>query len=340
MRNGKGIQLFKFPIFFTKASEVAGATFSDSDSSPVPKYFNPSPKIFLISESDSCSDSGYRRSKRNLPMFLLKKWPLRLLPLPELKSDSGSGSIFSQIFHSGSERKRQNPAGVDSGSMAPSEKRNHQKDKSSKFREVSISIITNCGDLPVEVPALRPPSSAIGLITYFCETFSAFFKKRILRIEGTTTRAKELASECLEIMRACAKRKRRACAKHKRRACAKHKRCACAKHKRNDGKWGEPFKLVGCFQVNNSQTRSSTCWLALLSCERAFIVESALCCANTLAFAISSNFILSSLLIKGDKERFLWRELLCLWWRSFDLRRSGHIAVTKKKFIFAHAELQ
>jgi len=35
--------------------------------------------------------------------------------LPKLKSDFGSGSGFSQIFDSGSERKTQNPAGVDSG---------------------------------------------------------------------------------------------------------------------------------------------------------------------------------------------------------------------------------
>ena len=56
------------------------------------------------------------RSNYNLPMFLLKKWPHRLLLLPKLKNDSRSG--FSQIFDSGSgsERKTQNPAGVNSGS--------------------------------------------------------------------------------------------------------------------------------------------------------------------------------------------------------------------------------
>jgi len=54
-------------------------------------------------------------------MFLPEKWPHRLLLLPKLKSDFGSGSGFSQIFDSGSgsEQKPQNPAGVDSGSPDP-----------------------------------------------------------------------------------------------------------------------------------------------------------------------------------------------------------------------------
>jgi len=41
--------------------------------------------------------------------------------MPKLKSDSGSGSGFSQTFDSGSwsEQKPQNPAGVDSGSPDP-----------------------------------------------------------------------------------------------------------------------------------------------------------------------------------------------------------------------------
>jgi len=75
------------------------------------------PAILQILESDSCSDSGYnRRSNRNLPMFLPKKWPHRLLP-PKWKSDAGS--CFSQIFDSGSETKTQKPAGVDSGNPDP-----------------------------------------------------------------------------------------------------------------------------------------------------------------------------------------------------------------------------
>jgi len=43
----------------------------------------------------------------------------RPLLLIKLKSDSGSGSGFSQIFASGSERKTKNPAGVDSGYPHP-----------------------------------------------------------------------------------------------------------------------------------------------------------------------------------------------------------------------------
>jgi len=98
--------------------EVAGVTFSDSDSAPAPKFLNPGPAILQIWESDSCSDSGYNhRSIRNLPMFLLKKWPHRILLLPKWKSDSEFG--FSQIFDSGSERKTQNSSGVDSGNPDP-----------------------------------------------------------------------------------------------------------------------------------------------------------------------------------------------------------------------------
>jgi len=101
---------------------VAEVTFSDSDSTPVPKFLNPDPgpAIFQISESDSCSDSGYNHwSNRNLPMFLLQKRPHRLLLLPKFKSDSGS--VFSWNFDSGSgsERKTQNPAGVHSGNPDP-----------------------------------------------------------------------------------------------------------------------------------------------------------------------------------------------------------------------------
>ena len=54
--------------------EVTGVTFFDSDSPPVPKCLNPAPEIFQIWESDSCSDSGYNRYKRNLSMLLAKKW--------------------------------------------------------------------------------------------------------------------------------------------------------------------------------------------------------------------------------------------------------------------------
>jgi len=51
---------------------MAGVTFSDSDSAPVPKFLNPDPgpKIFQIWESDSYSDSGYHRRIRNSAMYL------------------------------------------------------------------------------------------------------------------------------------------------------------------------------------------------------------------------------------------------------------------------------
>jgi len=101
---------------------VVGVTFSDTDSAPVSKFLNPGPAILQIWESDSCSDSSYNHhSNRNLPMFLPEKWPHRLLPMPKLKSDAGSGPGFSQIFdsESRSEQKPQNPVGVDSGSPNP-----------------------------------------------------------------------------------------------------------------------------------------------------------------------------------------------------------------------------
>ena len=58
------------------------------------------------------------------PCFYVKKWSHRLLLLPKLKkSGSGSGSVFSQIFDSGSgsTTKTQNLAGVDSGFGATSD---------------------------------------------------------------------------------------------------------------------------------------------------------------------------------------------------------------------------
>jgi len=105
-------------------SEVARVTFSDSDSVLVPKFFNPVPAILQIWESDSCSDSGYNNRCKPFTQFthvLRKKLPYTLLLLPKLKSTTGSRFGFSQIFDpdSGSERKRQNPAGVDCGTPEP-----------------------------------------------------------------------------------------------------------------------------------------------------------------------------------------------------------------------------
>jgi len=58
------------------------------------------------------------------PCFYLRNIPRRLLLLPKWKSDSRSGSGFSQNFDSGfgSKRKTQNPARFNSGSMATSGK--------------------------------------------------------------------------------------------------------------------------------------------------------------------------------------------------------------------------
>jgi len=86
--------------------EVAGVTFSDSDSVPVPKILNSGPEMFQIWQSDTCSDSGYYRSIRNVPMFLLEKWPHRILLLHKLESDSGFSQNFDTGSGFGSERKR------------------------------------------------------------------------------------------------------------------------------------------------------------------------------------------------------------------------------------------
>jgi len=61
----------------------------------------------------------HHRSNRILAMFLLKKWPPRLLLLPKLKSDTGSGPGFHKLWVR-FRKKTKNPAGVDSGSMATS----------------------------------------------------------------------------------------------------------------------------------------------------------------------------------------------------------------------------
>jgi len=79
----------------TFTPEMTGVSFPDSTSAPVPKFLNSDqgPVIFLIWESDSCSDSGYNhRSNRNSPMISQKKWPHRFLLLLKLKSDSGPWS--------------------------------------------------------------------------------------------------------------------------------------------------------------------------------------------------------------------------------------------------------
>jgi len=102
-----------------------GVNFADFEFAPVPKFLNPEPgpvpDLFQIWESDSCSDSGYHQSSWEFTHILLKKLPNRLLQLPKLKSDPGFGSGLSQMFDSGTERKVQNPAGVDSGTSVSRE---------------------------------------------------------------------------------------------------------------------------------------------------------------------------------------------------------------------------
>ena len=95
--------------YMTRPLEVAGVTFSDSDSAPVPKFLNPDPgpAIFQILKSDSRCN---HRSSRNLPMFFLKKWPFRLLLLLKLKSDPDPGLAFPKFLtpgpHPGAKEKR------------------------------------------------------------------------------------------------------------------------------------------------------------------------------------------------------------------------------------------
>ena len=97
------------------------------------------PDILNIWESDSCSDFGDNdRSNPNLPMFLPKKWPHRLLVLPKWKSDSGSGSglkkKYDSLSGSGSERKTQNPAGADSSTPDPAPRlKQHRRENNEKL---------------------------------------------------------------------------------------------------------------------------------------------------------------------------------------------------------------
>jgi len=100
-------------------SEVAGVTFSDSDSAPVPKFFNPGPAILQIWESNSCSDSGYNHpSNHYLPITTaqtpataeLEKW---------LRIRVRFFTNFWLWVRTRSERKTQNAGGVDSGTPGP-----------------------------------------------------------------------------------------------------------------------------------------------------------------------------------------------------------------------------
>ena len=144
--------------YLCQLPEVAGVIFSDSNSALFSKFWNPGPDpvsaIFQIWESDSCSDSSYNhQSNLNLPMFLLKKWPHRLLLLPKLKSDSESGPGFSQILTPGLKEKTHNPAGVDSGTgSGPTSASYHHVRRDHVTRSAS-SFLSECevGTLRMEV---------------------------------------------------------------------------------------------------------------------------------------------------------------------------------------------
>ena len=119
----------KYSFALSNSPEVARVTFSDSDSTHVTKILNLDPvrKFFKFEnptpvQTPATIDPPMVAGVRNFEMyacFHLKEWPRRLLLLHKLKSASRSGSVFSQTFDTGSERKTQNPAAVDSSTPDP-----------------------------------------------------------------------------------------------------------------------------------------------------------------------------------------------------------------------------
>ena len=107
------------------AGEVTGVTFQ----TPTPPLFqNFSIRIQKFYKLENPTPvqtpvTVYRRSNRNLPMSLLKKWDDHAdsCYCRNWKATPDPGPFFSQRFGSGSapERKMQNPAGVDSGTQNP-----------------------------------------------------------------------------------------------------------------------------------------------------------------------------------------------------------------------------
>ena len=142
------------PLLFSKIVKTPAGVHSDT---PAPDSCTPEVAGVTF------SDSGYNhQSNLDLPMFLLKKWPHRLLLLLKLKSDSGSG--FTQIFDSGSwsgsEGKTQNPAGGDSGYHV----RSHLC-----YRRHAENVCFVIGDLALQ-PVGPPFSVWYGLIMHFCDS--------------------------------------------------------------------------------------------------------------------------------------------------------------------------
>jgi len=75
--------------------------------------------IFLIWESDSCLDSGYHGSNLNFPMLLHKEMTTQTPVTTEIERWLQIWVRFFTNFWLGSERKTQNPAGVDSAAPDP-----------------------------------------------------------------------------------------------------------------------------------------------------------------------------------------------------------------------------
>jgi len=58
-------------IYAMWMTEVAGVTFSDSGSAPVPKFLNPCPEIFKFENPTPVQTPATIDPTGNLPMFLL-----------------------------------------------------------------------------------------------------------------------------------------------------------------------------------------------------------------------------------------------------------------------------
>ena len=88
-------------------AEVAGVTVSDSDSVPVPKFWNPGPDpgpaIFQIWESDSCSDSGCNHQSNTLiyPCFYLSNDHTDSCYCRNSKVTPDLGPVFRKFFTPG-----------------------------------------------------------------------------------------------------------------------------------------------------------------------------------------------------------------------------------------------
>jgi len=106
VRPSQVLTLIRSRLCHWSIPEVAGVTFSDSDSASIPKFLNPTPvqNPATIIDQTVLYPCFYLRNDRK-DSCCCRNW----------KVTPGVGFGFSQIFDSGSERKTLNPAGVDSG---------------------------------------------------------------------------------------------------------------------------------------------------------------------------------------------------------------------------------